>query len=267
MNNLIYQYWDGIMKPGIQASIDNIKNYAETIGVEHRFELNPRWRTDLGKYSPHFGQFKLVYNPSFDQYDNILFLDADIFAVDGLQENIFDGFDGDVGICTEPWQPENRVKMKGHHISAEWDERWDQAIKKKWNVSLPRNENGLIKVYNSGVVLYSRKGINKIKQTFVPIQEYNQYMSQVGMTTFYKSDQPYLHAMMVVTKLNYVEMDNGWNSYIHYIGKRGPAIRPVNDSRTSQTKFVHIQLSGGDDMDDQTLWRIVNRPESEWRLV
>ena len=71
---------------------------------------------------------------------------------------------------------------------------------------------------------------------------------------------------MFVMKLDYTEMDNGWNSYVHYTGDANKKPRPVNDSRNKDTKFVHIQLRGADDYDSDKLWRVVNKPKKEWML-
>jgi len=161
MNNLIYQYWHGNLTKGTIASKNNIENYASKIGVNYLFEHNPNWVTNLGKYSRHYCQFKVIYDKSFDKYDNILFLDSDIYTVHNLDISIFDNFSHDIGVCEETWQPQNRLKMKDHHIGNKWDEKWCDLVYKIWGVHMPRTEENLPKVYNSGVVLYSRKGINK----------------------------------------------------------------------------------------------------------
>jgi hypothetical protein len=48
-------------------------------------------------------------DPWFDDYDNIMLADIDVFPVEGLTQNIFDELNGeDAGICTEPMQPKFR---------------------------------------------------------------------------------------------------------------------------------------------------------------
>jgi len=131
---------------------------------------------------------------------------------------------------------------------------------------MPRTTDGLLKVYNSGVVLYSKKGIEKMRSNFVPFEEYVSYINSKKMPSFYTCDQPYLHAMLKVAKLDYVELENGWNSYIHYIGDPKQNPRPVNDTRDKETKFVHVQIRGADHFDGKTLWRITNLPQNEWKL-
>jgi hypothetical protein len=271
MTNLIYQYWDGDVPPGCKTSSALMQQYATRIGADYLFEHNPQYITGLGKYSPHYGSFKPVFEKEFFHYDNILFCDSDIYPVDGLTESIFDGFDYDLGICTEPLQPTNRQKLRGHHISTVNDERWAKLIESTWNVTVPRNEQGLIKIYNSGVVLWSKKGAEKARQNLVPFQEYIAKINHAKLPGFYTSDQCYLHAMLEVAKFNYLELDKGWNSFVHYYFDRlehkgRPQFYKLNDERTSDTKLVHIQLSGADNWDDKTLWRITNLPTEQWDL-
>ena len=104
--NLIYQYWDGEILESCKAGVDASRQYAREIGVEHRFDDNPnfvkRWYgQSFGVYTPHFGILKLIYDTSFDDYDDILFLDADVFPVENLDVNIFDHFQADIGIVSE----------------------------------------------------------------------------------------------------------------------------------------------------------------------
>jgi len=265
MKNLIYQYWDGDLRPGCHAGIENMQAYADRIGSEYLFEHNPKFVTNLGSYSPHYGAFKPIYDESFHKYDNVLFADTDVFAVDGLTENIFEGFSSDIGICTEPDQPKLRINTAGR-ITSKSDERWASVIEAKWKTKVPRTTDGLVKVYNSGVVLYSNAGLLKAKERFVPFDEYVNAVRAAGLIAFYTCDQPYLHAMLDVANMNWAELDNGWNCYIHYV-RQGDEPRCVNDTRTKNTKFVHVQLAGADHLDAETHWRIVNLPQDEWNIT
>lgn len=266
MKNLIYQYWDGNLTPGCLAGSTAMKQYGNRIGAEYLFEHNPRFVTNLGSFSPHYGSFKLVYDKQFQKYDNVLFTDTDVFPIEGLTENIFENFDAEIGICTEPFQPKQRAKSSGAICGAR-DEKWAAAVKSHWNVDMPRTSEGLLKVYNSGVVLYSNKGLIKARQKFVPFKEYVNLINSKNIGSFYTSDQSYLHAMLHVCKMNYVELDNGWNNYVHhYYTDTARKTLALNDSRTKNTKFVHIQLRSADHWDAQKLWRITNRPVEDWGL-
>jgi hypothetical protein len=266
VKNLIYQYWDGELTPGCIAGTENMKKYAGRIGADYLFEHNPRFVTNLGRYSPHYGSFKPVYDESFHKYDNILFTDTDVFAMEGLEESIFENFSADIGICTEPFQPLQRLNVGGQ-ITGDSDEQWAAAIKSRWNADMPRTPEGLLKVYNSGVVMYSNKGLVNAKEKFVPFTEYVNVVNSNRLKTFYTADQNYLHAMLTVANMDYVELDNGWNSYIHqYHTDASKTQIDINDSRTDKSKFVHIQLRSADHWDADTLERITNLPQDKWNI-
>ena len=262
MKNLIYQCWEGDYLQGCTAGQDNMRAYAERIGAEYLFEHNTGFGAHLGPRGYFYGTFKPVYDERFHEYDNVLYVDTDIFAVEGLEESIFDGFHHDLGICTEPAQPELRQKTAGK-ITSEGDERWAELVKSKWGFDVPRTDDGLVKVYNAGLVLYSNAGLRRVKERFMPFEEYRDVIDNSGVTKFYMDDQNYLHAQL--NRLDWTELHNGWNSQVHWAQNKGGP-RFINDTRTPETKFVHVQLAGADHNDADWHWTIVNRPVSEWAI-
>ena len=271
MRNLIYQYWDGPILPGTLAGVANMRAYAESIGADYRFDDNVKWYDSFntgtrGLHAIFYGAFRPIYDDAFLEYDNVLYADIDIFAVDGLKENIFDGFDAEIGICTEPFQPTQRAKFNTGICSAS-DERWAGAVEALWDTTLPRTPEGLLKVYNAGLVMYSRAGLIAARERFKPCPDYARMVAPLGIAGFYKDDQNYLHAMLFATGMDMVELDNGWNSSIHaYHTDASKKQTAINDSRTIETKFVHIQLRGADHLDAATQYRITNLPQSEWAI-
>lgn len=264
--NLIYQYWDGKIPLGSKVGQDNISNYAKRIGAEYLFEDNPRYYGNkFGDISFCFGKFKPVYDERFLEYDNVLVLDTDILAVDRLEENIFSSFTGDIGACEERFQPEFR-KNSNTAFTHKSDEEWSKAIFNKWNVEMPRNSSGLLKVYNGGLMMFSRNGLIQAKERFIPINEYINYILSLKFNKLYARDQNYFHAMLFISKMNFQEISPEWNSFIHYLGNSKMKRRPINDMRTNKTKFVHIQLRGADEYDTQTLWEITNLPVDHWSI-
>ena len=115
--------------------------------------------------------------------------------------------------------------------------------------------------------MYSNKGLKAAKEKFVPFKEYVNLVRSNGINNFYTADQNYIHTMLIVAHMNYVELDAGWNSFIHaYHVDAGRKEVKINDSRTATTKFVHIQLRGADHWDAATQERITNLPEDEWDI-
>ena len=268
MRNVIYQYWDGELTPGVKAGIAAMKKYAESIGAEYIFDDNPRWQTKLGKYSPHYGAFLPLFDDRFDDYDYILFVDTDVIPTDNCKENIFEQFydapEIEVGICEEWMQPQIRTEVTVGGINSANDNRWAHAIKSVWGVDVPRTDDGLVRVYNSGVVVYSKAGRLRAQDRFVPFRQYVMLIESMQLPPFYTCDQPYLSAMLDVGNFEAVIMDYKWNSVVCYKpGTKDP--RPVNDYRDN-ANFVHVMLNGKHHFDEQKLWRVANKPVEEWDL-
>lgn len=268
MKTAIYQYYDGPLTESIQASVKNIKAYAERTGADHTFEHNPNWvmselKMNLGSYTKHYGAFKPVYDSRWDEYDKILFLDADIFTIKDLKENIFDDFHADFGICDEPFQPKQRTITTGR-ITSQQDEKFSKFMKETYGVDIPRNEENLVKEYNSGVVLYSKKGRQVAQTQFEKFNDYVDKVKNYGLIDFYGSDQGFIRAMISAKKVNVQEMDNNWNSYVHGTRDIHQPKRRIMDQRTKDTKFVHCQFPGSNALDEETLLRVVNLPREQW---
>lgn len=268
MKNLIYQYWLGNNIPiGAKAGVENMKSYAERIGAEYRFAKNPGWASQYCDIPQYYNAFEPIYNTEeFEKYDNILFVDADVFAVDDLQENIFDQEIAEIGICRELHKEITRASGLGVN-NYKTDQMWNSHLESYYKKSMPLNANGDMKVYNSGVVLYTRKGREKARKNFRPFQEYINLIRMTRLNKFYQIDQNYLHAMLTIADMDVTEMDPGWNTYIHYEGNAAEVPRPVFDGRDQwNAKFVHVQLRNADNHDAEWHHTIVNKPQSEWKL-
>ena len=269
MRNLIYQYWDGDIPNGAKVSQKNISAYAERIGAEYLFEDNPRFCKTLPRPLDHFfGAFKPVYDDSFLEYDNVLYLDCDIFAVDDLTENIFDNCEADLGICPEPFQPEYRLRLNptdGAWINNENDERWALIVRDLFGCDIPRTSCGLPKVFNAGVVLWSNRGLRYAREKFIPVLDYAATIMHSGLPHFYAHDQMYLYTMLSGTGINYTEMPSDWNNIVQFY-KDGEDKNCLNDPRNADTKLVHIMLKGAKTFSQNELWCITNLPSSVWRF-
>ena len=270
MKNLIYQFWDSredgqrVNLPGVAASWKSIKQYADRIGADHIVEKNPERLHKLHS-SLYYGTFNPVFRDEFLEYDNVLFLDSDIHAVDGLEEDIFDGFAADIGICTEPLQPKLRARTKVGLVNIQQDELWAKHVEEKWNVTLPRTEEGFLKVYNTGMVMYSNQGMINARRKLLPFDEYINYVLSIeGLLPFYAADQNYLHAALFTSNINFVEMDNGWNTLVTVHERNHQRI--IFD-RDANTKLVHVMgLVGAGHWSEEQLWKITNLPVKDWGM-
>lgn len=83
--NIILQHFDGELRPLDKLSIENIKQYANTVGAEYKLILGRPFRKHLT------GPCQKVHiiSEEFDGYDKVLMLDIDMFAPIGMTENVF----------------------------------------------------------------------------------------------------------------------------------------------------------------------------------
>lgn len=84
--NIILQHFDGDLRPLDEKSVENIMAYADMVGAEYRLVRGKPFRKHLT--SPC--QKVYMLDKEFDEYDQVLMLDIDMFAPKGMTENIFD---------------------------------------------------------------------------------------------------------------------------------------------------------------------------------
>tara|TARA_Y100001933_G_C19008973_1_gene567897 strand:+ start:3788 stop:4600 length:813 start_codon:yes stop_codon:yes gene_type:complete len=270
MKTVIYQYYDGETTSGNEAGRRAMDKYATKIGSEYIYEQDPYWREDLGRYSPHYGTFKPIYTDEFYEFDYLMYADTDVFPREGLDENIFEEFaatGADVGICEEWNAPEARKRYTiGGGINNANDEKWCATIKEVYGAEMPRTKSGLPKVYNSGMIIWSKEGMQKARDQFLKFASFQAVVKAAGLPDFYTCDQPYIHAMLEVCDFNWITMPYKWNSSVHYDPGQKSQPRPILDLRDEDYNFVHIQLNGADNWDADKLHRVTNLPTEEWFL-
>ena len=267
MKTLIYQFWEGTLSSGNKAGVELMKEYAKRIGSEYQFEMNPSWpecriqRKNLGRYNPHYGAFKPLFDSAYDNYDYILFCDTDVVPRFTYQ-SIFGEFlqmqidsNVEIGICEEWMQPELRQKYNIGGINNLNDNRWHDLIKREYGYDMLKDNKGRHRVFNSGCVLYSGLGRVKAQEVFVDFKQYTDLMARNGLPSFYQGDQNYLNSML--PRFNWGIMDYKWNSQIFFQPGTSGVNRPVADY-TENANFVHVQLRGADDYDMNQLKEVIN---------
>lgn len=85
MKNIILQHFTGKLRPLDKLSIENIQAYASRIGVDYQFVNGQVFREHL---TPPCQKVHIL-DEKWDDYDNVLMLDIDMFATKNLYENVF----------------------------------------------------------------------------------------------------------------------------------------------------------------------------------
>lgn len=242
-----------------------MEEYAKQIGAEYRFDKNPTFISRLTSCASHMSALRPVFDEDFHTYDHVMYIDCDIFPIDNINQNIFDNDIGEMAVCEEPHQPKMRKDLGRQNI----EEQWANRVKMLYGKDMPRNNEGLLKVFNSGLVIYSKDGMKKAKETFVPMQQFiNDFRPHFDRPLYYR-DQAYIHAMLDVGHMDWRQLDYKWNSQVHWVPNTKPnsdGLRPVCDNRLDSTQFVHIQLTGSGNWGYDKAWQVVNLPVREWKL-
>jgi len=90
MNGIILQHWSGDLTELCSLSSANIAAYARAVGADYQLLRGSPFRDNLS--SPC--QKLHMLDASFDGYDWVVMLDADIFSVRGLTESVFTDVQG-----------------------------------------------------------------------------------------------------------------------------------------------------------------------------
>ena len=82
MKNIIYQYWQGNLKPGVVYSTELMKKYADKIGAEYRFDHNKIIAGKKVNVPIYYEPANPLVDDSFDEYDNVALIDIDVYPKD-----------------------------------------------------------------------------------------------------------------------------------------------------------------------------------------
>ena len=83
--NIILQHFDGELRELDKLSMDNIKDYATMVNADYQLVLGKPFRPHLTAPC----QKVFLLDEMWDKYEDVLMLDIDMFAPQGMTDNIF----------------------------------------------------------------------------------------------------------------------------------------------------------------------------------
>ena len=125
-SNIILQHFDGNLGQLEQLSVNNISAYAKMIGADYKLITGKPFRQHLT--SPC--QKVYMLDEQFDEWDNVLMVDCDMFTANNLTENVFNV--SGIGVHAEPWQPKlhKRISLEHPNIASLKHPYWGGAFYK-----------------------------------------------------------------------------------------------------------------------------------------
>jgi len=236
------------------------EDYARKIGADYRFDKDPDFIR--GKFARYFAALRPVHDEAFHVYDRVLYVDMDIIPLASVSRNIFDEPVGHLAMVEETGQPAARDGKTGN-INLRNDRRWARMIRLRWGIRVPVDELNRPRVFNTGLVLYSREGLKFVRDNFPKIRSYQLASSLARLPDFYRIDQNYLGAFIALRGCDFTLLPVEWNSQVlSFSDKTGAAI--LVDSRTANSRFIHMQHSARAGMTAEQVLA-VSRSEYDFR--
>lgn len=249
-NNLIFQYLildsnvntrpkvNGLSRKQLYSKTGDIsrrsfEKYAELVGADYQFATDRYVSKDHDNYRAYFFEvLRIIYDPQFEQYDDILFTDCDVVA--NTNENIFDLFDGEVAAVLESDHNKNtnfkRFNSK-HFLNKDFCCIADKykAFDAPIVPTLPPNVPHKLININTGVMVWSKEARLKARKTFDSWVEWLFHSPTEPL--WLKLDQYFISAMLVKYDFDMQFLDTTWNdspftpeypifdsNFIHYTG-------------------------------------------------
>ena len=218
MNNLIFQYHIGKEPPYVDTSRESFRAYAERHGLSYLFGETPFMDIEGFKFGPYFEILRMFYDDSFLAYDNILFVDTEVYATKDAP-NIFDEVEfEDIAGC-------NERKIPGSNILPGWhnDKALIKTIKDKFifhgTDTMPAEQGGTrFRMINTGVLLVSHHALMVGKIYFDDWKEW----TKTDDPGFLLNDEPFLNAMFNKYNFDVIEFDEQWNMPPHWFDLKPP---------------------------------------------
>ena len=126
MKNIILQHYDGELGELERLSVKNITEYANLVGADYQLVLGKPFRDHLTAPC----QKVIMLDDRFDEWDNVLMIDIDMFTPKYMTQNVFKQVG--VGLHTPPWQPKlhRRIVAEHPHLASLKAPYWGGAIYK-----------------------------------------------------------------------------------------------------------------------------------------
>lgn len=194
--------------------------YADKIGADYLYSDQAVYTKDEYERDTTvclFECLRLIYDPIFDEYDNVFFADTDIVV--NTDESIFDIHEGDV---TGILESDIRTASGGGYNGWDYKESTynDQVRKFEHHgipitPAMPPNRPSKIQIMNTGVVVWSKQARLRAREVFDDWKEWYFEGPQIHMSLM--NDQPYLSGQFVKHDfdLNLI-LDQTWNDSPHY---------------------------------------------------
>jgi hypothetical protein len=241
MKNLVWQYFIGKKPPEyVSCSWDSFRRYAKRHNLEH-ITSTDQYIQEYDKDDEnhklairYFEILRLIYDPQFDAYDNILYVDSDVIAVPDAP-NIFDIECKHVACWTERHSP-GSIAGPGYRKGSDKYKQVEKAFR-EFNAPLIDSEmsGAPTRILNSGVIVFSKEARILARRTF---DDWILWFDRIWYPKWITLDQLYIAAMFNKYKFDVKEIDDKWNVTLEWY--------PPN--KCPKSYFYHFSNAGKKDI-------------------
>ena len=236
-------------------SAKSFREYARDIGVHHQYSTKQVFTAGkTGSTVLLFECLRIIYDPIYDRYDKIAFIDSDIIC--NTRENIFDQTNGyDV---TGVFESEIRSGTDGGYNT------WDYSDKIKKQLITKYERNGIpivptespyrpscVTTFNTGVLVWTKEARLKARECFDDWYEYMADGDKHGDPFWLNNDQPFISGQLTKHGFNIRSIDQKWNdtpthwkddrgydmNFLHYTGG-GNKVVMLDDYEADKFRYL-----------------------------
>lgn len=236
-------------------SAESFRIYADKIGCHHQYSKKQVFtKGKTGSTVLLFECLRMIYDPIYDKYDKVAFIDSDIIC--NTEENIFDVSDAEVyGVL----ESEIKFNDDGGGYNA-----WDFNDKKK-KLLLDKHERlGIPAVptpeslrpscaatFNTGVLVWTKEARFKARERFDDWYTWMEDGDKHGDPFWLNNDQPFISGQIMKHGLKWESVDQTWNdtpthwkddrgyemNFLHYTGG-GNKVIMMDDYKKGKFKYL-----------------------------
>lgn len=236
-------------------SAKSFKLYANKIGAEHHYSTKAvLTKGKSGDTVPLFEVLRIIYDPLYDQYDKLLFVDSDIIC--NTEENIFDlcedgevfgVFESDILTSKDggynSWDYSDSAYNK---VKAKFERRGIPVVPNRWG-----RRPSKITCFNTGVMVWTKEARLKARECFDDWYEYMKDGEAHDEDFWINNDQFYISCQLTKYGFDIKALEQTWNdtpthwdddrgydmNFLHYTGG-GNKVVMLEDAAKRKFKYL-----------------------------
>ena len=230
--------------------------YADKIGATHHYSTKQVFTKGCeGSTSLLFECLRMVYDPLYDDYDKVLFVDADIIC--NTEENIFDVVEDGIDV-TGVFESEIRTEKDGGYNTWDYNKDTLKLLTDKYernNIPVvptePQYRPSAVTTFNTGVLVWTKEARLKARERFDSWYDYMKDGDEHGDPFWLNNDQPFISGQLMKHGFKVKSIDQKWNdtpthwsddrgydmNFLHYTGG-GNKVVMLDDYQKGKFKYL-----------------------------